>query len=542
MFQLQRKMKIHKKNTFTDIYVQQTVGISGEIYVFKLKLKDEYAENKPLRAHFISSAKALKTYSGKQFHTFLQLIDNEQEAAILFQTKIAKSLPEYLAENENLSDQELTKLFEQMAHSIGALHQGMLFYPALQPNSFYVDSDGQVQLSFFDIVEFRMYQYQQITPDSKLGFMNYLSPERRGNFFSISLESDIYSLGLIYWHIFLFAKSPVKNWKLITENTYFSPTETDWDSFFETCLQEQGTQRYKSTHTLVKALPRVGNEVNTSEKNQTQTTAPSAIIDKEQQNDHTSQNAFETRQPEQNFLDIEKLKAILKKRKVAIAVVLILVIAGLFKFCNPAGTIIDPPKPEATVNATSNEEVSVNSEEEKKVELINPEGITVIPGKEAILTENGLNKDGSLYRYYNGKWEVKPKTANVAKSNWQPLKDVDKTFIIAYFFSINTAEQNKKIEEEKKNDSKIIDGGSTPPAPQPPKPPKDPNECAVMQLKLDMIERDAKKYQYNIPKDKVEQKRIELLTRLKTLNTNDCKDLKINKEKLIDFIRKIGGY
>jgi serine/threonine protein kinase len=535
-------MKIHKKNTFTDIYVQQTVGISGEIYVFKLKLKDEYAENKPLRAHFISSAKALKTYSGKQFHTFLQLIDNEQEAAILFQTKIAKSLPEYLAENENLSDQELTKLFEQMAHSIGALHQGMLFYPALQPNSFYVDSDGQVQLSFFDIVEFRMYQYQQITPDSKLGFMNYLSPERRGNFFSISLESDIYSLGLIYWHIFLFAKSPVKNWKLITENTYFSPTETDWDSFFETCLQEQGTQRYKSTHTLVKALPRVGNEVNTSEKNQTQTTAPSAIIDKEQQNDHTSQNAFETRQPEQNFLDIEKLKAILKKRKVAIAVVLILVIAGLFKFCNPAGTIIDPPKPEATVNATSNEEVSVNSEEEKKVELINPEGITVIPGKEAILTENGLNKDGSLYRYYNGKWEVKPKTANVAKSNWQPLKDVDKTFIIAYFFSINTAEQNKKIEEEKKNDSKIIDGGSTPPAPQPPKPPKDPNECAVMQLKLDMIERDAKKYQYNIPKDKVEQKRIELLTRLKTLNTNDCKDLKINKEKLIDFIRKIGGY
>ena len=124
-------MKILKKNTFTDIYVQQTVGISGEIYVFKLKLKDEYAENKPLRAHFISSAKALKTYSGKQFLTFLQLIDNEQEAAILFQTKIAKSLHEYLAEKENLSDQELTKLFEQMAQCLGTLHQGMLFYPAL---------------------------------------------------------------------------------------------------------------------------------------------------------------------------------------------------------------------------------------------------------------------------------------------------------------------------------------------------------------------------------------------------------------------------
>jgi serine/threonine protein kinase len=446
-------MKLLKNNTFTDIYVQQTVGISGEIQVFKLKLKSEYAENKPLRSHFFSSAKALKSYSGKQFLTFLQLIDNEQEAAILFQTKTAKSLPEYLAEKENLSDKELTTLFEQMAQCLGTLHQGMLFYPALQPNSFYVDSDGQVQLSFFDILEFRMYQYQQKTPDSKFGFMNYLSPERKGNFFSISLESDIYSLGLIYWHVFLFAKSPVKNWKLITENTYFSPTETDWDSFFESCLQENWNQRDKSINALVKALPRVGNEVNTSQKNQTQTTAPSAIIDKEQQNDHTSQNAFETREPKQNFLDIEKLKAILKKRKVAIAVVLILVIVGLFKFCNPAGTIIAPPKPVSTVNATSNEEVSVNLEEEKKVELINPEGITVKPGKEAILTENGLNKDGSLYRYYNGKWEVKPKTADVAKSNWQPLKDVDKSFIIALFFSVNSLEKNKKIEEEKKNEN-----------------------------------------------------------------------------------------
>lgn len=377
--------------------------------------------------------------------------------------------------------------------------------------------------------------------------MNYLSPERNNNFFSLSLESDIYSLGLIYWHIFLFAKSPVKNWKLITENTYFSPTETVWDDFFETCLQEQGTQRYKSTHALVKALPRVGNEVNTSEKNQSQTTAPSAIIDKEQQNDHTSQNTFETRQPKQNFLEIEKLKEILKKRKVAIAVVLILVIAGLFKFCSPAGTIIDPPKPEATVNATSNEEVSVNSEEEKTDKLINPEGYTVKPGKEAVLTENGLNKDGAFYRYFNGKWEVKPKTSDATKSNWQPLKDVDKSFIIALFFSINSSEENKKIEEEKKNETKIIDRGSTPrapqpPVPQPPKPSIDPNDCIVGKAKLNMIENDARHFFHNIPKDKVKQKRDELLIRLKSIDTYDCEDLIIEKEKILKFIHRMEGY
>lgn len=446
-------MKILKKNTFTDIYIQQTVGISGEIQVFKLKLKAEYAENKPLRSHFFSSAKALKTYSGKQFLTFLQLIDNEQEAAILFQTKTAKSLPEYLAEKENLSDKELTTLFEQMAQCLGTLHQGMLFYPALQPNSFYVDSDGQVQLSFFDILEFRMYQYQQITPDSKIGFMNYLSPERKGNFFSISTEADIYSLGLIYWHIFLFAKSPVKNWKLITENTYFSLTETIWDIFFETCLQEEVAKRYKNINALVKGLPRFGNEAKT-ENSQTQKTPPPLTIEKEEHIDSTSQNTSSTEHPKQNFFDLKNLKELLLKNKTIAVLVLISVLFVLFKFCSTKETIIDQPPPEATVNVSSNEKVLDTLKEDKTVELINPEGYTIKPGKEAVLTENGLNKDGIFYRYFNGKWEVKPKMADGSKSNWQILNETDKSFIIELFFNIKSEDQNNKIEGEKKIDIK----------------------------------------------------------------------------------------
>ncbi len=514
-------MKTHKKNTFTDIYVQQTVGISGEIQVFKQKLKDEYAENKPLRVHFISSAKALKTYSGKQFLTFLQLIDNEQEAAILFQTKIAKSLPEYLAEKENLSDAQLVRLFEKMAQSIGALHQGMLFYPALQPNSFYVDSDGQVQLSFFDILEFRMYQYQQITPDSKLGFMNYLSPERRGNFFSISLESDIYSLGLIYWHIFLFAKSPVKNWKLITENTYFSPTETVWDDFFETCLQEDVAKRYKNINALVKALPRIGNAANTSENNQTQKTTPPITIEKVEPTDTTSQNTFETRQPKQNFLEIEKLKAMLIKRKVAIAVVLILVIVGLFKFCNPAGTIIDPPKPEATVNATSNEEVSVNSEEEKTDKLINPEGYTVKLGKEEILTRKGLlnTPNNRFYRFFDSKWEFSEKSTS---DQWKKVSTSDVAVLLAKYFTNNYAEKNQLPLETSLPETPKKIKIPQPPVPQPSKPTKDPNECAVNQIKLYQIKADAGKAKTLNPQLR-KKKADELLNQVKSIkNSTSC--------------------
>jgi serine/threonine protein kinase len=248
-------MKIYKKNTFTDLYIQHTVGISGEIQVFKLKLKKEFFENPQLRAHFISNAKALKNCSGKHLLTFTQIIDNEQETAAICQAKNIKSLPEFLAKKKDIEDYWLATFFTKMAMGVEVLHQSMLYHSLLQPSSFFVGADESVQLSLFDILEFRMYQFQQLTPDPKQSFINYLSPERASNFFQISSHSDIYALGLIYWHVFLYAKSPIKNWKLISENKYYSPTETPWDPFFETCFADQTSLRFKNIAALIKGLP-----------------------------------------------------------------------------------------------------------------------------------------------------------------------------------------------------------------------------------------------------------------------------------------------
>jgi hypothetical protein len=250
-----------------------------------------------------------------------------------------------------------------------------------------------------------MYQYQQITPESKLGFMNYTSPERKGNFFSISLEADIYSLGLIYWHIFLFAKSPVKNWKLITENSYFSPTETMWDNFFETCIQEEVAKRYKNIYAMVKGLPHFGHETKT-ENSQTQKITPPLTIEQEEQIDSTSQNTSGSKQSKQNFFDIQNLKELLVKNKTIAAVVLIILLLVLFKFCNTKETRIDPPPPEATVNATSNAGTE-NVVPEPSVINEYP-GYTLKSKYPEFKTEEGFKEpNDDIYRLKDGKLEVK---------------------------------------------------------------------------------------------------------------------------------------
>jgi serine/threonine protein kinase len=418
-------MKIRKKNTFTDLYIQQSIGISGEIQVFKLQLKKEYAENHQLRAHFVSNVKGLKNISGKYLLTFLQLIDNDQETAILCQTKNVKSLPDYIAGKENFSDAELTELFKKMGNGLETLHQSMVYYPVLQPSSFLVDDSANVQLSLFDILEFRMHQFQQITPDSKQEFMHYLSPERSGNFFSISIESDIYSLGLIYWHVFVFAKSPVKNWKLITENKYFAPTETIWDSFFESCLNNE--LKFKSDN-------KIANIINLLPKN----------------SNVSSQSIGEK---EDSSIDIAKFpkpnNESRRSKKSLMALFLVLFIGvlgitfwkvGLFTAEPPVlvtgpGAVPPPTPPTPPGNSSdTTKKAPAPLPPGPKSDNKNPAGYTVLETAKSYITEDGYklpNGSGSTYRYFNGKWETKK------GASWNPTTTKDKKIHLLTCFSKN---------------------------------------------------------------------------------------------------------
>jgi hypothetical protein len=193
-----------------------------------------------------------------------------------------------------------------------------------------------------------------------------------------------------------------------------------------------------------------------------------------------------------------------------------------------------------TPNVGSDNEVS-NENEQEEVKLINPEGLTVKPGKESILTEKGLNKEGSFYRYFENKWEVKPKTADGTKSNWQTLKEADKTFIIALFFSINTVEQNKKIEEEKKieNNNSSTNIVKTNPVQNTNSQTSSSN---LLCKTLEKIKEDAEHFYNNIENSRVEDKKKELLNKLKSLSDEECIGCKPSKSDVKAAILKITGY
>ncbi len=142
--------------------------------------------------------------------------------------------------------------------------------------------------------------------------------------------------------------------------------------------------------------------------------------------------------------------------------------------------------------------------------LIQPEGYTVKDASVDILTDKGLLHKERYYRYFKGKWEY-CEVSN--KKIWKIPTTKDIAVILNNFFN--------------KNETKIIDGGSIPPAPQPPvpqppKPPKDPNECSVNQIKLNQIKADAGKAKTLNPQLK-KKKAEELLNQVNSIkNSTPC--------------------
>ena len=210
------------------------------------------------------------------------------------------------------------------------------------------------------------------------------------------------------------------------------------------------------------------------------------------------------------------------------SVVVIAVVLIIGSQTNWFGLFNEKPKiTEGTKNAIPQEGTkNVVPEPEDSNEdngLVAPEGYTVKPGKEAILTEKGLEINSAYHRFYQGKWETKPKNADGSKGKWNEIKKEDKAYILSTCF-------DKKKEEIKQT------GGDTPtPTPQPPKvpkpqPPKDPNDCTIAKAALLGIEKEAVNSLTLTPVQKV-QKINDLEKRLNDVKDKyaSCDNLNFNK-------------
>jgi serine/threonine protein kinase len=216
-------------------------------------LAKEFAHNENIRKRFLAEARNMFKMSHPNIIKVTDLIDDGDTVAFVMEHIEGETLKEYLERKGKLSDDEIKNLFSHMLEAVGYVHKQNLIHRDIKPSNFMINSEGQIKLLDFGIAKNTDNQssdYTQTGTSQNMGTPMYMSPEQIKSTKDVTLQSDIYSLGVVLWQMVM-GKKPYNintistfelQTKIVTEP--LSKTNTNWDKFILRATAKDINDRY----------------------------------------------------------------------------------------------------------------------------------------------------------------------------------------------------------------------------------------------------------------------------------------------------------
>lgn len=249
------------KTTYNGTYTQvEELESSDGIFFLKQSLKDTALQDSFVRANFLSGARFLQTLKDPHLLTIDEVIETNGEVSISCKNEGYHQLGVYLSGCDHLKDEFLVELMKKMLHCLDSLHINSIYHQGLNPNSFVVNSKGNVKLTLFGTLEHRLYHQIPFIGSDNSSIQNaviFYSPERKINYGAINQASEYYSLGLIIWYVLCIKQNTLLNSDSFLDLPPYVNTGSIWDSLIEVCLNEEPKKRPKSFIALSELLPKL---------------------------------------------------------------------------------------------------------------------------------------------------------------------------------------------------------------------------------------------------------------------------------------------
>jgi uncharacterized protein (TIGR02145 family) len=232
-------------------------------------LNKEYVHNENIRKRFLAEAKNMFKMSHPNIIKVNDLIDDGDTVAFVMEHIEGETLKEHLDRKGKLSDDEIKTIFSQMLEAVGYVHDKKLVHRDIKPSNFMINSEGQVKLLDFGIAkntDSNSADYTQTGTMQNMGTPMYMSPEQIKSTKDVTLQSDIYSLGVVLWQMVMGKKPYDTNTsstyelqnKIVTEN--LSLTNSKFDSIIEVATAKELNIRFNTCNELKSKLESLNKE------------------------------------------------------------------------------------------------------------------------------------------------------------------------------------------------------------------------------------------------------------------------------------------
>ena len=274
----------------TNYIIKQSIGQGGMAKVYlaydnkfdtnvAIKvLNKEFVHNDNIRKRFLAEAKNMFRMSHPNIIKVTDLIDEGNIVAFVMEYIEGETLKEYLERKGKLSDEEIKAVFYQMLEALGYVHEQNIVHRDIKPSNFMLDKNGKVKLMDFGIAkntDTSSSEYTQTGTGMQMGTPMYMSPEQITETKSVTIQSDIYSLGVVLWQMVTGHKpydtKTLSSFQLQMKIVQDSLTLTgyDWDEIIQKATSKDTLNRYNTCFEIKKEFDKPLNKSNFYEQEKT---------------------------------------------------------------------------------------------------------------------------------------------------------------------------------------------------------------------------------------------------------------------------------
>jgi serine/threonine protein kinase len=251
-------------------------------------LSQEYVRNENIRKRFLAEARNMASMSHPNIIKVTDLIDDGDTVAFVMEHIEGETLKECLERKGKLSDDEIKTIFSQMLEAVGYVHEQKLVHRDIKPSNFMITSKGQIKLLDFGIAkntDTNSADYTQTGTSQNMGTPMYMSPEQIKSTKDVTLQSDIYSLGVVLWQMVMGKKPYDTNTsstyelqnKIVTEN--LSLTNSKFDSIIEVATAKELNIRFENCKAIKVKLDNLQNQETNNKKTCSMENSEKTVVD-----------------------------------------------------------------------------------------------------------------------------------------------------------------------------------------------------------------------------------------------------------------------
>jgi serine/threonine-protein kinase len=232
-------------------------------------LKNEFTYNEAVRKRFVSEARILFEMSHPNLIKVTDMTDQENLAAFVMEYVEGESLKEYMERKGPLDKEEIQAIFSQILSALGYVHEQGYVHRDLKPSNFMIDGKSRIKLLDFGISKVLNSSEQDHNMTATLDRMGtpiYMSPEQVKSAKTVTIQSDIYSLGVILWQMVMGQKpydsATMSTFDIQTKivNEELPKTKTTFDETISKATAKNPDDRFSNCEEFMKSLSEAGSQ------------------------------------------------------------------------------------------------------------------------------------------------------------------------------------------------------------------------------------------------------------------------------------------